>query len=73
MVIRVIYQNQKYDFVKASRLDEFIETGAIASFQRRSGWVRVGIDPIRATTTEFSNAYRGKERRQSREEMAEAA
>jgi hypothetical protein len=73
MVIRVIYQNQKYDFVKASRLDEFIETGAIASFQRRSGWVRVGIDPIRATTTESSYTYRGKERRESREEMAEAA
>ncbi len=73
MVIRVIYQNQKYDFVKASRLDEFIEMGAIASFQRRSGWVRVGIDPIRATITDSSYAYRGKERRQSWEEMSEAA
>ncbi|HUI67250.1 MAG TPA: hypothetical protein VL087_03480 [Nitrospirota bacterium] len=73
MVIRVIYQNQRYDFVKASRLDEFIETGAIASFQRRSGWVRVGIDPIRSTTTDPSYTYKGKERRQSQEGMAEAA
>lgn len=73
MVIRVIYQNQRYDFVKASRLDEFIETGAIASFQRRSGWVRVGLDPIRATTTDSSFTYKGKERRQSHEGMAIAA
>ena len=73
MVIRVIYQNQKYDFVKASRLDEFIETGAIASFQRSGGWVRVGIDPIRATTTDSPDTYKGKERRQSQEGMAEAA
>ena len=73
MLIRVIYQNQRYDFVKASRLDEFIETGAIASFQRSGGWVRVGIDPIRATTADSSYSYGGKERRQSREEMAEAA
>ena len=71
MLIRVIYQNQRYDFVQDSRLDEFIETGAIASFQRRSGWVRIGIDPIRATTTDSS--YPGKERRQSRGRLTEAA
>ncbi len=73
MVIRVIYQNQRYDFVKSSRLDEFIETGAVASFLRSSGWVRVGMDPIRATTTDSSFTYKGKERRQSQEEMAVAA
>jgi hypothetical protein len=73
MVIRVIYQNQRYDFVKASRLDEFIETGAIASFQRSSGWVRVGIDPIRATISDSSYTYKGKERRQSEERMTVAA
>ena len=73
MLIRVIYQNQRYDFVKDSRLDEFIETGAIASFKRRRGWVRVGIDPIRATITDSSYNYKGKERRQLQEGMAEAA
>jgi hypothetical protein len=71
MLIRVIYQNQRYDFVKDSRLDEFIETGAIASFQRRSGWVRVGIDPIRAATSDSS--YGGEERRRSQAGLAEAA
>jgi hypothetical protein len=71
MLIRVIYQNQRYDFVKASRLDEFIETGAIASFQRRGGWVRVGIDPIRGQTT--GSSYKGEERRRSQGILAEAA
>jgi hypothetical protein len=71
MLIRVIYQNQRYDFVKASRLEEFIETGAVASFKRRKGWVRVGIDPIRSTITDSS--YKGEERRQLQEGLAEAA
>lgn len=71
MLIRVIYQNQTYDFVKASRLEELIETGAVASFKRRKGWVRVGIDPIRAVMTDSS--YGGKERRKTQEEMVEAA
>ena len=70
-MIRVIYQNQTYDFVKASRLEELIETGAVASFKRRKGWVRVGIDPIRAVMTDSS--YKGKERRKTLEEMVEAA
>ncbi len=71
MLIRVIYQNQKYDFVKDSRLDEFIETGAIASFQRRSGWVRVGIDPIRAPIA--ASSYSGEEHRRPNERPAKAA
>ncbi len=71
MLIRVIYQNQRHDFVKDSRLEEFIETRAIASFQRRSGWVRIGIDPIRVTTAD--PAYKGEERRRSRGRLADAA
>ncbi len=71
MLIRIVYQNQRYDFIKASRLDEFIETGAIASFQRRGVWVRVGIDPIRGQTT--GSTYRGEERRRSQGMLADAA
>jgi len=73
MLIRVIYQNQRYDFVKASRLEELIESGAVASFKRRKGWVRVGIDPIRATMTDAFYTYEGEERRKSQEGMTEAA
>ncbi len=63
MMIRVMYHDEKYDFVPAHRLNELIETGRIAMFQRgNSGWVRVGVDPIRSKDTESS--YSGIERRQ---------
>lgn len=63
MLIRVMYHDEKYDFVPASRLNELIETGRIAMFQRgSSGWVRVGVDPIRSKETE--SPHTGIERRQ---------
>lgn len=46
MLLRVMYQDHRYDFIKASRLNEFIEAGTVAMFQRVGGLVRVGIDPI---------------------------
>ncbi len=64
MLLRIMYQNQKYDFIKASRLNEFIEAGTLAMFQRRGGWARVGVDPIRSKKTDPS--YNGIERRQGR-------
>lgn len=63
MLLRVMYQNQRYDFIKAARLSEMIEAGVIAMFQRRGGWVRLGVDPIRVKKTDAS--YNGSERRQS--------
>lgn len=47
MLIRVVYNDYKFDFIKSFRLDEFIEAGKISMFRRESGWVFVGIDPIR--------------------------
>lgn len=64
MLIRVIYQNFQYDFVKPWVLDELIEAGKVAMFRRRGGWVIVGIDPVRTKKfllDQFS------ERRQRRE------
>jgi hypothetical protein len=48
MLIRVRYRNHHFDFVKTSRLDEFIASGEISAFKRRKGWVRIGVDPIRS-------------------------
>ncbi len=63
MLIRVMYHDEKYDLIPASRLNELIEAGKIRMFQRgSSGWVRVGVDPIRSKKTE--SAYNGTERRQ---------
>lgn len=61
MLIRVVYNNFKFDFVKPFRLDEFLDSGRILMFRRKSGWVYVGIDPIRAQ--ESMPFRRQKERR----------
>jgi hypothetical protein len=63
MLLRVMYPGEKYDFVKASRLNEMIEAGKITMFQRGGGWARVGVDPIRSKKTDAT--YNGSERRQS--------
>jgi hypothetical protein len=58
-----MYHDEKYDLIPAARLNEMIETGRIAMFQRgSSGWVRVGVDPVRSKGAE--SAYAGVERRQ---------
>jgi hypothetical protein len=47
MLIRVVYNDNKYDFLNPAHLNESLKAGTIAKFQRRDGWVRVGIDPLR--------------------------
>jgi hypothetical protein len=64
MLIRVIYNNNKYDFINPARLDEFLKAGSIAMFQRSSGWARVGIDPLRTAPREAPRE-KSAERKQS--------
>jgi hypothetical protein len=63
MLIHVNYADDRYDYVKDFMLDSLIESGAIAKFQRSTGWVRVGVDPIRKGRSE--SGYSGAERRAS--------
>lgn len=51
MLIQVAYDDEKYDYVKDFMLDKLIDAGAISKFRRSSGWVRVGVDPIRKRIT----------------------
>lgn len=60
MLIQVGYDDGKYDYVKDFMLDKMIELGSIASFKRSTGWVRIGIDPVRQPRSEN---YGGIERR----------
>lgn len=62
MLIQVKYDDEKYDYVKNFMLDKLIETGAISQFRRRSGWVRIGVDPIRKPK---SGTFSGSERREA--------
>lgn len=59
MMIRVLYQNGKFDMVKDVLLGLYIASGKIAKFGRRRGWAIVGIDPIRG----IGCHYIGPERR----------
>ena len=60
MLIRVVYKDNVHDYVKDFQLGRFLDAGKIIKFQRRTGWVTVGKDPVRAG---IHTAYRGAERR----------
>lgn len=66
MLIRVMYKDNKYDYVPDSRLDELIESGKIKQFCRTDGWVTVGEDPIRGMGSVPDRVgYGGPERRRA--------
>ncbi len=65
MLIQVAYHDNRYDYLKDFQLDRMLELNQVAGFRRRSGWVRVGVDPIRKGRRGFS--YYGPERRNARE------
>ena len=47
MLIQVLRTGNRYDYVKDFMLDSLIESKGIVQFRRKTGWVTVGIDPIR--------------------------
>lgn len=54
MMIQVNYSDNRYDFVQGQTLDRLIEADKIRRFRRSSGWVTVGVDPIRTTRREYA-------------------
>jgi hypothetical protein len=60
MLIQVLYDDNRYDYVKGFQLDRLLEVKKVQKFKRSSGWVTVGVDPIRWRT---SPSYDGVERR----------
>jgi hypothetical protein len=60
MLIRVMYNDGRFDMVKPSLLDSLLDQQVITSFKRANGWAVVGRDVIRSSSR--SN-YRGTERR----------
>jgi hypothetical protein len=47
MMIPVVYNSGTHDIVKAELLNRLLGSGMIEQFKRATGWVKVGIDPIR--------------------------
>ena len=60
MIIRVLYQDDRHDYVPAFRLDDLIAEGKIKKFYRSDGWVTIGKDPIRGMG---GSRYGGPDRR----------
>lgn len=61
MLIQVNYADDRYDYVKDFMLEPLIKSGSITKFKRKTGWVLIGIDPIRKTRPD--QGYGGSERR----------
>lgn len=62
MLIQIEYDDNKFDYIKDSQLDSLLEQHRIQRFKRSSGWVTVGVDPIRARRNILN--YDDSERRQ---------
>jgi hypothetical protein len=61
MLIRVMYNNGKFDMVKPPLLGNLLEKKRVTRFKRSEGWVVVGRDPVRSNHR--SQNYKGPERR----------
>lgn len=47
MMIRIVYQDGRFDMVRPESLDPLIAAGSITHFRRSTGWVTLGKDPVR--------------------------
>ncbi len=47
MLIRVMYRDFRYDYVKPELLTALLDEDLVSVFRRRRGWVFVGIGPVR--------------------------
>lgn len=54
MLIQVNYPDNRYDYVKEKVLDTLIESRKITRFRRSSGWVTLGVDPVRTVKREYT-------------------
>jgi hypothetical protein len=60
MLIRVKYEDDRFDMVRPVMLNRLLEAGKVLEFRRSDGWVMPGIDSLRRGKM---NAYFGTERR----------
>lgn len=53
MLIHIKHPDNKFDYVKDIALDLMIKSNKVAEFERSTGWVRIGVDPIRMKKRAF--------------------
>ena len=60
MLIRVMYDDGRFDMVKPQILDDLLDTKKVTSFKRSDCWAVVGRDALRSSR---SQGHQGIERR----------
>ena len=60
--INVVYKNGVKDSISSVLLNTLISSKQVEQFERSSGWVKVGVDPIRSMG---KTSFAGAERRMS--------
>ncbi|SDZ78568.1 hypothetical protein SAMN05660420_00298 [Desulfuromusa kysingii] len=60
--VNVVYRNGVKDHISPALLATLISSKQIDKFERTSGWVQIGVDPVRGAA---SAGYSGPERRAS--------
>ncbi|MDD2499195.1 MAG: hypothetical protein PHN92_00080 [Geobacter sp.] len=63
MLIRVKYNDNRYDMVRPETLDRLLEMGAVSEFHRRDGWVVSSSDSVRKSSR---SGFTGPDRRGQR-------
>ena len=53
MLIKVMYENGTIGEIESYHLDDLIHSNKIKKFQRSSGWVTLGVDPIREAREDY--------------------
>jgi len=63
-LLHVITRDGTYQYLTSSALDVLLEKNCLMKFKRSSGWVTVGIDPIRVKDRrEASRPFNGPDKR----------
>jgi hypothetical protein len=60
MLIRVMYDDGRFDMVNQDALDDLLNQQVLTSFKREAGWAVVGRDQLRSSNRD---SYQGMERR----------
>ena len=61
MLIHIMRTGNHYDYVKEFILDILIASKEIVKFKRSTGWVTIGVDPIRGSKRD--SVFNGYDRR----------
>ena len=57
MLVQIKYPDHSTDYVNSNTLDSLIESKQVAEFKRSTGWVKIGVDPVRLDNQDDAFIY----------------